>query len=149
MIEAIRPEKVVEVWHDAEPQLKRATDLFGERTTHDVLIQLVTGNAQLWKLDGAWAVTEIVTYPRKRVALLSLCGGAFPFHQARELRDVLYQWARHYHADEIRIVGRRGWLRYLPEFHETTVLSACLSQIPCTSRHEADLTPPTRSESAA
>jgi len=128
MIEAIRPEKVVEVWHEAEPQLKRACERFGERTTHDVLVQLVTGNAQLWKLDDCWAVTEIANYPRKRVAVLSLCAGTFPVHQVREMREMLHKWAGHYRADEIRIVGRRGWLRFLPEYHETTVLTLCLSK---------------------
>lgn len=45
MIEAIKPEDVVKVWADAEPQIARALCLVGERTTHDVLVQLVTCNA--------------------------------------------------------------------------------------------------------
>lgn len=132
MIEAIRPEKVVDVWHDAEPQLRRAVERTGERTTHDVLVQLVTGNAQLWRINDCWAVTEIANYPRKRVAFVSLCGGKFPADQVREMRAMLFQWAKHYHANEIRIVGRRGWLRYFPEFQEMTVLT-CQLQTQCSS----------------
>lgn len=141
MIRAFRPEEVAGVWHDAEPQLRRACERMGERTTHDVLVQLVTGNAQLWRVGDCWFVTEIANYPRKRVAVLSLAGGRFPRHEVREMRAMLYQWAKHYHADEIRVVGRRGWLRYLPEFHETTVLTACLSQTPCTSPQQAATIP--------
>ena len=137
MIEAIRPEDVVTVWHDAEPQLRRACERLGERTTHDVLVQLVTGNAQLWHVAECWFVTEIANYPRKRVAVLSLAGGKFPRHEVREMREMLYRWARHYQADEIRIVGRRGWLRYLPECHETTVLTCPLPTIPPTSPDRA------------
>lgn len=135
MIRAFRPEEVVTVWRDAEPELRRACERTGERTTHDVLCQLVTGNAQLWRVDECWMVTEIATYPRKRVAFVSLCGGKFPDGQMREMREMLYQWAKHYQADEIRIVGRRGWLRYLPDFHEMTVLT-CQLQAPCSS-HQA------------
>jgi hypothetical protein len=132
MIEAVPPERVAFVWADAEAALRKACDRLGERNTHDVLVQLVTGNAQLWNLGTAWAVTEIATYPRKRVAILTLLGGAFPKHQVREMRDMLHQWARHYRADEIRIIGRRGWLRYLPEMQESTVLTTCLQYPPAT-----------------
>lgn len=134
MIEAIRPECVVDVWHEAAPQLQRALDRTKERTLHDVLVQLVTGNAQLWRVYEAWAVTEIQIFPRKRAALLSLMGGTFNQDHVREMRDMLYKWAKHYRCDEIRIVGRRGWLKFLPECHETTVLTCQLPTIPPTSR---------------
>lgn len=134
MIEAIHPERVASVWGDAEPRLARACVVMGERTTHDVLCQLVTGNAQLWRVYDGWAVTEIIPYPRKRVACLSLFGGKFNRHAVREMRAVLYAWAKHYRADEIRVIGRRGWLKFLPEAHEHTVLTLCLSP-PTPQRH--------------
>ena len=133
MIDAIRPERVVDVWPEAAPQLQRALDRTKERTLHDVLVQLVTGNAQLWRAYGGWCVTEIQPFPRKRVALVSLFGGTFDKAHVREMRDVLQQWARHYHCDEIRIVGRRGWLKFLPEFDHHTVLTCPLPTIPPTS----------------
>ena len=132
MIEAIHPEQVVEVWQHAEPDISAALARSGEYTAHDMLVKLVTGNAQLWLVYGAWAITEIQVFPRKRVALLTALGGVFAKDHVREMRDVLYQWARHYQAEEIRIVGRRGWLRYLPECHETTVLTCSLPRVPST-----------------
>lgn len=127
-VEAIPQWMVERVWHDAEPQLRRACDRTGERTTRDVLAQLMDGNAQLWHCGDGWAVTQIDNYPLKRVCTLTLFGGKFDFQHAAEMRGVLERWARHYLADEIRIVGRRGWLKLLPDFHETTVLTLCLSQ---------------------
>lgn len=143
MIQAIRPEKVVTVWQHAEPDIAAALAVTREQTPHDMLVKLVTGNAQLWRVYGGWAVTEIQNFPRKRVALLTAFGGVFDKDHVREMRDMLYQWARHYQADEIRIVGRRGWLKFLPECHETTVLT-CPIQYP-----RSPTTPPISPSSAA
>jgi hypothetical protein len=128
VIEAIRPEAVALVWSDAEPFLHDACEHSGERTTHDVLIQLVTGNAQLWRIhDKAWAVSEVINYPRKKVASITLAGGRDARSWAREFQEVVIKWAKHYQADEIRCIGRRGWLRWRPEqSHETTVIHLCL-----------------------
>ena len=124
MIEPITPERVPFVWVEAAASLRRACERTGERTTHDVLLALVTGNAQLWRVhDDAWCVTEIVNYPRKKVANVTLVGGRNAKRWCRELADTCIQWAKHYQADEIRIVGRRGWLRWLPEAQETTVMT--------------------------
>lgn len=128
MIEAILPQDVPHVWLDAEPWLRPPCDAAGERTTHDVLIALLTGNAQLWRVHAeAWCVTEILNYPRKRVANVTLVGGNNAQNWCRELADTCMQWAKRYQADEIRIVGRRGWLRWFPQAKETTVLTLCLS----------------------
>ena len=127
MIEAITPDRVAFVWPEAEPHLRSACEQAGERTTHDVLVALVTGNAQLWRVhDSAWCVTELINYPRKRVANVSLVGGHGAHTWCRELADTCIQWAKRYQADEIRIVGRRGWLRWFPDAQVTTVLTQWL-----------------------
>ena len=130
MIEAIPPERVAFVWREAEPALKAACDHAGERTTHDVLLALLSGHAQLWRVHNrAWAVSEIVNYPRKKVANLTLVAGSGAPQWAHELQDAIVQWAKHYQADEVRVVGRRGWLRWLPPHAETsTVITLCLRQ---------------------
>ena len=128
MIEAIAPDRVAFVWPEAEPLLRKACDRTGERTTHDVLVSLVSGHAQLWRVHNrAWAVSEIVNYPRKKVANLTLVAGSGAPQWAHELQDAIVQWAKHYQADEVRVVGRRGWLRWLPPHAETsTVITLCL-----------------------
>lgn len=143
MIEAIKPECVADVWQSARTALALSIAFMGERNDHDLLCQLVTGNAQLWRVYDGWAVTEIIPYPRRRVACLSLFGGKFNRHAVREMRAVLYAWAKHYHADEIRVIGRRGWLKFLPEANEYTVLSICLQPLPSPS------IPPTPSDPVA
>lgn len=132
MIEAIRPEGVADVWQAARSALAQSIAYTGERNEHDLLCQLVTGNAQLWQVYDGWAVTEIIPYPRRRVACLSLFGGKFNRHAVREMRAVLYAWAKHYHADEIRVIGRRGWLKFLPEANEYTVLTCSLPKVSST-----------------
>ena len=127
MIEAIPPARVQSVWEQAQPILQRACEHSGERTTHDVLMALLSGHAQLWRVhDDAWCVTEIVNYPRKKVANVSIVGGRNAKRWCRELADTCIDWAKRYQADEIRIVGRRGWLRWLPEAQETTVMTCQL-----------------------
>lgn len=129
MIECIAPERVPLVWAEAGPQLERACQRFGERSAHDVLCALVTGNAQLWCAHGiAWAVTEVINYPRKRVANVSLVAGRGVRLWANDLREELTRWAKRYQCHEIRLVGRRGWHRLFPDSKQTTVLSQCLSE---------------------
>lgn len=123
MIEAIPPQRVVDVWREAEPQLRRALERSNERTSHDLLCELVTGNAQLWRIYDAWAVTSIVNYPRKRVANLTLVAGKFEWSRMDAMFGVLLNWARAMHATEIRIVGRPGWKHYLPDWKQETVLT--------------------------
>lgn len=124
MIESIPVQEVVKVWPEAEPQLARVMGILGERTTHDVLVQLVTGNATLWRVGGAWCVTEVVAYPRKRVALASHMGGELgDAHIAHDALPVWKEWARAHGCTELRIAGRPGWKKVFPEFLPLMVLS--------------------------
>lgn len=127
MIETISPEDVVSVWPIAEPELRAACEHGGERTTHDVLCQLVTGNAQLWRVYDAWCVTEIVRYPRKCVANISLFSGHYhPEHQ-QDMFCAFSQWAKRYGATHARLSGRRGWARYLQDWNATVLLEKAIT----------------------
>lgn len=68
-------------------------------------------------------MTEIVTYPRKRVALGSHLGGSIDPMRLHDALPVWREWAKAHGCTELRIVGRRGWRRVFPEFREDTVLS--------------------------
>jgi hypothetical protein len=126
-VEAISVERVVDVWAQASTQLERSLSILGEYSAHDLLVRLVTGNAQLWHCDDVWCVTEVAVYPRKRVAVLSHMGGSLDVAHAHDLLPVWTEWAKARGCTELRIVGRRGWARVFPEFREVTVLSCSLS----------------------
>lgn len=122
-ITIIEPEDVVKVWSDAEPQLARALCIVGEHTTHDILVQLLTTEARLWRIHNAWCVTEVIEYPRLKVAMGSHLGGTMDPMSLRDALPKWRQWAKEHGCKELRIVGRRGWRRVFPEFREDTVLS--------------------------
>lgn len=126
MIEPIPPERVADVWPQARIQLARACKRGRTRSIHDVLCQLVTGNAQLWRLDRAWCVTEIVNYPRARVANGTLFAGAFDPAELPEILSAFRAWATAQHATALRIVGRPGWRKFLPDFHCEVELTCSL-----------------------
>ena len=133
MIEPVAAVDVPSVWEQAAAALRAPLRVLGERNAHDVLIDLVTGKSQLWHLTGdgadAWAVTEIREYPRKRVARATFCAGRLARGSVEEMRNAFTRWGAALGASELRIRGRKGWGRFMPDAAVTMLFRFALA--PC------------------
>lgn len=140
MIEPVAAADVPGVWEQARSVLSTPLRVLNERTAHDVLIDLVTGKSQLWHLTGdgadAWAVTEIRDYPRKRVARATLCAGRLARGSVDEMRSAFTSWGSLLGASELRIRGRKGWGRFMPDADVTWLFRFALAP-PCAQALEA------------
>jgi len=56
-------------------------------------------------------VTQIVTYPQKKVFFVFLAGGKL--EQLYEMEDDMTDWAREQGCSEIELNGRLGWMKVL------------------------------------
>ena len=81
----------------------------GSHTLDDVRVGIQTGRYQFFSCETGFAITEIVTTPRKLVLSYFLAGGDLKTFE--EYEPVIEQWARNEGCDRIEFTGRRGWLR--------------------------------------
>lgn len=110
-------EQIIEfnrVWKWLEKAVKRGGN------THEkqhVLARILDGRAQLWTNREAAAVTSIEVYDNgfKEVHIW-LCGGKLD--GAKELEERIAAWGKEMGAQRLLIVGRKGWLRALPDYRE-------------------------------
>lgn len=117
-VEGIPHESINAVWEVVEPLLQKAVDRSrDEWTTDDIRFELMNRNGQLWvaKRDGmivGAGTTQIINCPRLRYCLLKLGGGTqLQFYKWGI--DIIEAWARSHQCDEMRVYGRRGWVRLL------------------------------------
>lgn len=117
----VPPEMVPQIWPHVWERLQKVyqrTDLGRFKKCEE---DVFTGRALLWL---AWrqpevlasVVTQIWETERSTVCLILACGG----EKAREwlpLMASIEQYARAEGCNKIRIYGRKGWLRLLPDFH--------------------------------
>lgn len=99
----------------------------GTHTVDDVIDGIVSGHMQLWPAPRGCAVTEIVSYPRKKVLHVFLAAGEMD--QIVDMLESAKDWGRQQGCDAFTIAGRKGWKRVLAKhgFNETfTVLETSL-----------------------
>jgi len=126
------PGKLDLVWTRVEPILQRAVQRGrGHYTTRDIFALIQKGEQQLWTIteDGriiAGLVSEVRFSPAGRGTLTVYCAAG------KEVRrwlpraiGVISSYAHQRGCSELRVVGRRGWQRYLKPygfFQESIVL---------------------------
>lgn len=99
----------------------------GTHTVDDVVEGIVSGRMQLWPAERGCAVTEVISYPRKKVLHVFLAAGEMD--QIVDMLDSAKAWGRDQGCDAFTIAGRKGWKRVLAKhgFQETfTVLETQL-----------------------
>lgn len=99
-IERCRP------WIEAALEYSGGTHLF-----EDVVKGIKTGYMQFWPAPDGCAVTEIITFPRKKVFHIFLAGGKKG--QIVDMDDSAMHFARAQGCTGMTIAGRRGWARVL------------------------------------
>lgn len=73
----------------------------------DVADGIAKGDMQLWPAKKAAAVTQIITYPRKKVLHAFLMGGEM--EDVKRLEKDAVIWAKGQKCHAITLTGRPGW----------------------------------------
>ena len=115
------PDDVEYVWDKVEPILARVVSRSeGELETEDILDLVTEGRMQLWivaenKEIIAALVTQIITYPQKKVLrLVSLAGE--DFNKFKHFLDMVQSFAIQKDCIALELWGRKGWKKLLPEW---------------------------------
>ena len=95
-------------WIEAALEYSGGTHLF-----EDVVDSVKLGTMQLWPAPKGCAVTEIITFPRKRVLHIFLAGGEL--NQFRDMFDSAAKWGKMQGCSSMTFAGRRGWIRAMAD----------------------------------
>lgn len=81
----------------------------GTHDWYDIVFGVLQGNFQLWPKENGALVTEIITYPRKRVLNVFLGGG--DLNELASMHEEVIAWAKEQGCTGATISGRKGWER--------------------------------------
>lgn len=81
----------------------------GTHTFSDIRDQVQAGRLQFWAGPQSVVITEIITYPRKKILNFFLAGGNMEELQA--MYAGLIEWGRAEGCSGAVIAGRKGWAR--------------------------------------
>jgi hypothetical protein len=116
----IPPSEIPNVWTGVQSWLEAAIwHGNGELLTEDLYVCCLQSRMQLWISVNAdyvphgALVTEVITYPRKRVVRIVALGGKSFKEWLPALEKTGDEWARKVGATAIEAMGRKGWLRFL------------------------------------
>lgn len=117
---------IEQVWPTVAPMIERVlphTD--GKYLACDIRDLLLSRDMQLWvAVDEdilSCAVTQIHTWPRKKVATIVMCAGDDMGHWLH-MHDFLASWALENGCQAIEIYGRPGWEKVLPSYKKIHVV---------------------------
>ena len=108
------------VWDDVFPFLQKGLDAGSDYVIDDILSGLECAEMQLWTAqDNGQIKAAMVTTLQDEHCLLLVAGGS-EVQSWMQWLPVVEQWAKGCGVKEMRIYGRRGWLKVLPGFRERT-----------------------------
>ena len=117
------PVDIEKAWVFVWPLLQEAVERSLGRDTESALKQmLIDGHYQLWMAGepgrlSACCATRVAEYPSGKKVLNIVALGGKQFEQwAQELLDTLKKFSLENKCTSIEFVGRRGWMRKLPEY---------------------------------
>lgn len=90
--------------------LRAAGDCY---TVGDIAHGILTGQFQYWQAGQSALITEIVSYPRKRVLVYFLVLGNL--EECLSAQPQVEAFARENGCSAVLCMGRDGWLRVLPK----------------------------------
>ena len=83
----------------------------GTHEFEDIYNEVMRNNMQLWPREDACAVTQIITYPRKKVLHIFLAGGRM--ETIVDMDKDADDFAKRQGCSALSIAGRRGWGKIL------------------------------------
>lgn len=93
----------------------------GTHAFADIAAATYTGDMQLWPGPDAAMVTEIATFPRKKVVHVIAAGGSMAGVKA--LQEQVAEWGKSIGCDMITATGRKGWTRVFDHTRVDVILS--------------------------
>lgn len=84
----------------------------GTHTADDILSAVDSGKMQVWGQGGTVVVTELIAFPQFNVIQIVTAFGALDDVMA--LSPAIEQFGRENGASQMRMIGRQGWLKVLP-----------------------------------
>ena len=119
-------------WPEAAPLLQQALDTQDEWTLEAVRRELLSSPysqrpMQLWMIPGRFAlVTQIQVFPSGVRKCLLFLGGGDDLEAIKAAQPAVAAWAHKFHGcTKLLIYGRRGFLRALDGFKETSTVMEC------------------------
>lgn len=91
-------------WIEAALEYSGGTHIF-----EDIAQGVTEGRLQLWPAPDGCLVTEIITYPRRRVLNVFLGGG--DLERLIDMHDTVAAWGKSQGCATATISGRPGWQR--------------------------------------
>ena len=123
----VQPEDIAYIWEEVAPLLEKVKEHSeGELETDDFLEPLTHGDMQLWIVTEnkeilAALVTQIITYPQKKVLrLISLAGE--DFEEIRSFQEMIEGFAIKLGCTALEMWGRKGWKKLLPDWKDTYIV---------------------------
>jgi hypothetical protein len=122
----VDPARVREFWPYTSPLIRRAIERGGLSRFEDVERDVLAGASLLWLAwDGravaAAAVTQLAATDTGKVCILVACGGT-RMRRWLPLLAVIETYARSETCALVRILGRKGWMRVLPQYRAQRVV---------------------------
>jgi len=114
-------DEIESIWHHVQPLLeKSAPHSEGEMEAEDMFPILLSGEMQLWvaienKEIIAAMVSQIISYPRKKVMRIISIGGS-DMEKWMPNFPIFENWALNLGCTSIEAWGRKGWLRVLDDW---------------------------------
>ncbi len=119
----VEPKDLPPIWEEVAELLGPACDRsFGQETIQTLRASLMSGSEGLFVIetleDIIGAVTyEVITYNTGlRVLAINYAGGVAMESQMPEVIDMFHALRRRFMCDRVRIMGRKGWIRYMKQF---------------------------------
>jgi hypothetical protein len=104
-------------WAKIEPFMERAAKYtYGRYTSDDIYDSVVEHDYQLWVafdatgIKGA-VVTNIVSYPKRKVLCMAFCGGHDLKKWKTPMLSLLQKFAKDMGCDGIEATARAGWAK--------------------------------------
>lgn len=103
---------------EAAAALAPAFDRFGLHGSDEWVQRCRDDLAQLWRVNGCWAITEVFESKRGTVCHIVAMAGDFTHQAMAEIE----QWAREVGCALVHFTGRKGWARRLPDYTPTAIV---------------------------
>lgn len=103
-----------------------------DNTLEDVRQFLLSGNMQAWLIDWETVfITQIQPFgadsknPTKRVCAIIFCAGKDLERWLPYAKTHFKEWAKSMNCSKLRISGRDGWEKILPDFKRISITVEC------------------------
>ena len=122
----VDPERVHDVWAHVAPRIRSAIERTGLSDFAELERDVLRGGQQLWlawngEAIEAAATTHLTLVGPQKVCVITTCAGEH-MKQWLPLLSYIERYAKAEGCAIIRIFGRHGWQRVLPEYEVSNVV---------------------------